>query len=197
MVRKNRDVKALQERIATVGTKLEAGKELIEGVKFGENKTDYSSRFNGLITDVLVTKSQVIGAGQPLVTMVKESAPLEAIVLVENKDIGHLKRGQPVKFKYSAYPYQDYGIPEGRITDIATKPSEQLGNKYPVRVALMSEEISKSNERPKKLEIGLEGSAEIKIGEKRLIELVFRPLSKYFDKSNQEETTAAAAPAKS
>ncbi|GEM_PF-1727526 len=190
--RKERDVKALQERIAAVGTKLEAGKELVEGVKFGESKTDYTSTFNGLITDVLVTKGQVIGAGQPLVTMVKESAPLEAVVLVENKDIGHLKKGQRVMFKYFAYPYQDYGIPEGRITDIATKPSEQLGNKYPVRVALMSEEISKNGEKPKKLEIGLEGSAEIKIGGKRLIELVFRPLSKYFKESSQEEKAAPA-----
>lgn len=193
--RRERDVKALQGRIAEIGAKLEESQSLVEGVKFGESKTDYSSQFNGLITDVHVTKSQVIGAGAPLVTIVKESAPLEAMVLVENKDIGRLKIGDSVKIKYHAYPYQEYGIPEGVITEIATKPNDQLGGKYPVRIALMSEEISKRGEKAKKLEIGLEGMAEIKVGEKRLIELVFRPVSRFFEKGDEEDTAAPAVQA--
>jgi len=152
----------------------------VAGVQFTENKTEYRSQFDGLITDVYVSKSQVIGAGAKLVTMVKESAPLEAQALVENKDIGNLKKGQPVKIKYFAYPYQEYGIQEGVIIEIAKKPSAEYEGKYPIRIALKSETIAKPGDRPKKLEIGLEGTAEIKTGEKRLIELVFSPLSKFF-----------------
>jgi multidrug resistance efflux pump len=191
--RRDRDVKAIEDKIAALGSKLEESKDLVEGVKFQENRTDYSSKFSGLITDVRVSKGQVIGAGAPLVTMVKESAPLEAMVLVENKDIGRLKKGDSVKIKYHAYPYQEYGIPEGTITEIATKPDDQMGGKYPVRIALASEEISKHGEKTKKLEIGIEGIAEIKVGEKRLIELVFRPLSKLLAPKEDEDDGAATA----
>jgi hypothetical protein len=54
-----------------------------------------------------------------------------------------------------------------------------------VRVALHSETIAKRNERPKQLEIGLEGVAEVKTGQKRFIELLFSPISRFF--TNPEE----------
>ena len=198
-VRKDRDMKAIQDRIADIGSRLTQGKNLVEGVKFEETGTKYTSQFNGLITDVHVSKGEVIAAGAPLVTIVKESAPLEAKAVIENKDIGHIKKGQDVKIKYVAYPYQEYGIQEGVITEIAKKPSEEFQGKYPITIALKTEEIAKHGERPKKLEIGLEGTVEIKVGEKRFIELIFSPLSKFFqpkEEGDNKSAMTAAAPAK-
>jgi len=188
--RRDRDVSQIQDQIKDINNRLEESKKLVAGVQFTENKTEYRSQFDGLITDVYVNKGQVIGAGAKLVTMVKESAPLEAQALVENKDIGHLKKGQPVKLKYFAYPYQEYGIQEGVIVEIAKKPSEEYQGKYPIRIALKKETIAKPGDRPKRLEIGLEGTAEIKTGEKRLIELVFSPLSKFFRAKDKGDETA-------
>ena len=185
MERRDRDLKSIQDKIDLITNKLKEGQKLVEGVTFKDNLTVYRSNFDGLITDVHVTKGQLISPGQPLVTLVRDSAPLEGVAMVENKDIGHLHKGQDVKIKYFAYPYQDYGIQEGVITEIGTVPVAKSDNKYAVRIALRKETIRKRGDRPKQLEIGLQAIADIKVGEKRLIELVFSPISKFFAKSDE------------
>ena len=185
MERRDRDLKSIQDKIDLITNKLKEGQKLVEGVTFKDNLTVYRSNFDGLITDVHVTKGQLISPGQPLVTLVRDSAPLEGVAMVENKDIGHLHKGQDVKIKYFAYPYQDYGIQEGVITEIGTVPVAKSDNKYAVRIALRKETIQKRGDRPKQLEIGLQAIADIKVGEKRLIELVFSPISKFFAKSDE------------
>jgi hypothetical protein len=54
-----------------------------------------------------------------------------------------------------------------------------------VKVALDKETISQvHSKREQPLEIGLEGIGEIKVGEKRWIEILFKPVSRFF---TQEE----------
>lgn len=180
--RKQRDLKRLQEQIDGVKHKIKESENLVAGVKFGENLTEYSSQFTGLVTDVHVKKGEMVSPGNPLATIVRDSAVLEARAIVENKDIGNLKRGQKMQIKYFAYPYQEWGIHEGLISYIATKPGGVDGqeSKYIVRAALESEHIEAMGRKPRKLEIGLEGTAEIKTGEKRFIELIFSPVSRFF-----------------
>ncbi len=178
-----RDTDRFVEQIQSAERRMQEGQKLVEGVTFDESTTQYSSKFNGLITDVHVRKGQIITPGTPLVTIVRDTAPLMARVLVQNENIGRLNKGQDVKIKYYAYPYQEYGIREGVIVSIATKPGGVTGfeTMYVVMVALKSEVIKKSgSKREKTLEIGLEGLADIKTGTKRLIEVVFRPASKFF-----------------
>ena len=170
LLRLDNEIDALQERLLEAET-------LIEGVTYDGNLAYYTTLFDGLITDVHVKPGEVIVPGTPLVSLVKRSAALEARVLVDNKDIGLIRRGQDVKIKYFAYPYQEYGIHRGRIAAIARKPDQD--SKYVVNVVLNKEVINGRSGRPKPLEIGLEGIAEIKTGEKRFIELVFSPISKF------------------
>jgi hemolysin D len=127
--RRDTELQHLDESIAAVEQRIAQAEYLIEGVTYKDNSAEYASLFDGLVTDVHVKRGEVITPGTPLVTIVKESAALEARVLVDNKDIGHLKRGQDVKIKYFAYPYQEYGIHEGRISSIAKKPSTDANEK--------------------------------------------------------------------
>jgi multidrug resistance efflux pump len=177
---RERDLSKLREEINAITQRLSSAVSQ-EGTTFRENQAIYTSMFDGLITKVHAERGQIIVAGAPLVTMVRESAALEAHTFVENKDIGHLKRGQEVKIKYFAYPFQEYMIATGLISDIATTPSGLSGreSKYLVKIALRAETISKPGGKPKQLEIGLEGVAEIKTGEKRFIEILFSPVSKF------------------
>lgn len=181
--RRDRELKRLREELDSSAQKLISGQNLVEGVTFDENLTFYKSNYNGVVTDVHIRKGQMITPGTPLVTVVRETAVLEARALVSNEKIGHLKIGQSVKLKYYAYPYQEYGIPEGNITEIATKPGGVDGQEsmYVIKVALQSENISKRGSKPKDLEIGLEGMAEVKTGEKRMIEILFSPVSRFFE----------------
>lgn len=178
---RDRDLTKLREEIDSIDKRLnEAGNQ--EGATYVGTNAVYTSIFDGVITKVHVERGQIIPAGAPLVTLVRESASLEGHAFVENKDIGHLKRGQEVKIKYFAYPYQEYGIATGLISDIATTPSGPPGkeSQYLVKIVLRDENISKLGGKLKPLEIGLEGVAEIKTGDKRFVEILFSPISKFF-----------------
>ena len=179
-----RDVKDLKERIDSTVNRIKGVDTMVRGVSYDENTALYKSNFDGLVTGSHIKNGQLIAGGAPVATIVKQSAPLEAHVLVQNQDIGRLKHGQEVKIKYFAYPYQDYGVQKGTIVDIAIKSGGQDAPEgtYVVRAALHQETISKPGGKVKNLEIGLAGSAEIITGDKRLIELVFSPVSRFFTK---------------
>ena len=161
-------------------------------------KVRYSSTVDeGVITTVHAQTGQLINPGQPIVTIVRNNAPLVARLLVQNRDIGQLKRGRQVQIKYDAYPYQEYGISTGQVSDISVRPNEQ--NLYPVKVALDRETIQRQpvspENPPKALEIGLSGVAEIKVGDRRFIEMLFAPASKFFKQDELEQAPATAATA--
>lgn len=172
----------LEQRLAEAKSLLQEG-----GVDQSRLMTRYKSSFSGLVTQIHAKPGHMVAPGSPLITIVKDSAALEGRALVQNKDIGRMKRGQTVQIKYFAYPYQAYGIPTGLIADIAAKPGGVPGQEsmYVVRVALNEETIQKLGGQKRPLEIGLEGVAEIKTGQKRFIELLFSPISRFFTQKDE------------
>jgi multidrug resistance efflux pump len=178
---RNRDLKRLDEQIQGLTSRLDIA-TYQEGTVYEGSEARYTSLFDGVITKVHVAPGQMISAGAPLVTIVRDSTVLEGHAFVENKDIGNLKRGQEVKIKYFAYPYQEYGIATGLISSIATTPGGPQGKEsmYLINVVLRDDSIRRRGGKAKPLEIGLEGIAEIKTGEKRFIEILFTPISKFF-----------------
>lgn|GEM_PF-1535201 len=183
-----RDIRELDDDIRSLKARIAEADTLVPGVRYGDRMVNYKSILDGLVTRIHVSKGNVIGAGNDLVTMVSSMAPLEAVAYVQNQDIGQLRRGQPVKIKYFAYPFQEWGIQLGTISEISTKPSGEAGREsmYIIRVALDTEVIKKKRRRPRKLEMGLEGMAEVKTGEKRLISIVFSPFARFFQEPGGE-----------
>lgn len=182
-----REEDQIRERINDLETRREQAQTLVPGVRPGSTKEDrdkvyYTSTVDGIVTATHVQRGALINPGNPIVTVVRNAAPLEARVLVQNKDIGQLKIGQDVQLKYFAYPFQEYGIQNGTIAEISSRPSSQPGEQslYVVNVALASETIRGPNGIDKPLEIGLEGLAEIKTGARRFIEILFSPAAKFF-----------------
>lgn len=179
-----RDRDLLDKRVADLEQRLQEAGALVPGVHYEGDKAYYSSVHDGIVSAIHVQPGQIINPGAPVATLVPSTAPLEARVLVQNKDIGKLKHRQLVQIKYFAYPYQEYGIQTGEIADISTRPSTVASENslYVVTVVLRRETIASRNrpDRPKSLEIGLQGVAEIKTGEKRFIELLFAPASRFF-----------------
>lgn len=170
-----------EEEVATYEKKIRESQNLVEGLKYDTSVAKYSSKVKGQITRVYVSTGQLVSSGTPLVTVIPEGAPLEARVLVRNESIGQLKRLQDVKIKYFTFPFQEYGIASGKIKSISTVPSELKGEEsmYVVTVALEKESVAKRDSKPIPLGIGIAGAAEVKVGEKRLIELLFSPISKF------------------
>jgi multidrug efflux pump subunit AcrA (membrane-fusion protein) len=176
-----REIAQAESEVASIDRKIRESQNLVEGLRYDGSLARYSAKVKGQVSRVYGAVGQLVAAGGPLVTVVPEGAPLEARVLVKNEDIGHLKRLQDVKIKYFTFPFQEYGIAVGKIKSIATVPSDVKGEEsmYVVTVALEKETVQRRGGQPVPLGIGLAGVAEIKVGEKRLIELLFAPVSKF------------------
>ncbi len=180
--RYERQSERVEKMIHGTEDKIKVEQHFVHGVTYDGKMVRYTSTIAGVVTKVHIKHGHVINPGTPLVTIVKDEAALNGRILVHNKDIGHLKKGQKVQIKYFAYPYQEYGIQTGLISKISTTPTDASGpaSMYQVNVALDRETIRTRSGKEKRLEIGLEGIAEIKTGEKRLIEILFSPVSKFF-----------------
>jgi membrane fusion protein len=84
---------------------------------------------SGVVTLIHQIKGSTIQTGQPVATMVPDSDPnhhdsfvLRAQFLVPSRSIGFIKPGQIVWMRYGAYPYQKFGLAQGRVQSISATP---------------------------------------------------------------------------
>lgn len=82
---------------------------------------------SGIVKDLAThTVGTVVSTGTVLLTIVPENVPLVAEVFIRNDDVGFVHPHQNVKIKLAAYPFQKYGLLDGRVLQIwpdATEPS--------------------------------------------------------------------------
>ncbi len=82
--------------------------------------------YDGIVKDLAVhTLGHVVQAGQPLLQVVPKGEVLRAEALLANEDVGFVEVGQTVKLKLAAYPFQKYGMLEGRVVQISADAIEQ------------------------------------------------------------------------
>jgi hemolysin D len=73
----------------------------------------------GIVKDLAThTVGTVVSTGTVLLSIVPEQEPLVAEVLIRNDDVGFVHPHQKVKIKLAAYPFQKYGLLDGKILQI-------------------------------------------------------------------------------
>lgn len=73
----------------------------------------------GRVTALQVKPGQTVTPQTVLMTIVPENAEFEAELFVPTRAIGFVREGQTVYLRYQAFPYQRYGLYEGKIKTIA------------------------------------------------------------------------------
>lgn len=146
------------------------------------------------------TLGGVVTPAQQLLLIVPDEHYVEAEVMVENKDIGFVKEGQPVEMKIETFPFTRYGLVDGRIINVSNdavqvdksgqvvpSTSSQQGGAlvYATRVSLATAVIQVDG-KPVKLSPGMAVTAEIKTGTRRLIEFFLSPLLKSVQETARE-----------
>lgn len=125
----------------------------------------------------------VVNAGQQLAQIVPEKVPLYIDATLENQDIGFVKQGQRVVVKLATYPFQRYGYLEGEVETISPDAiaDEKKGLVYKAKIKLKNATSSKQVELT--LLPGMNVSAEITTGKRRIIEFFLDPLMTHVDGS--------------
>lgn len=155
----------------------------IQMIKFQKTKKYLTSPVDGYVAQLFVhTIGGVVTPAEKLVSIVPSHAPLVIKVAIMNKDRGHVEQGSHCMVKVDTYDFQKYGMIEGEITHIANdaREDEKLGPVFDAYI------------KPKKLKLeykgrnypvrsGMSVSAELKVGQRRVINFFIYPLVKYMD----------------
>ncbi len=71
-----------------------------------------------------------MNSGVKVLRIVPENTNLKMEIMVKNKDIGQVKIGENVKYRFLAFPYKEYGVVKGKIvkisSDISVKSNELM-----------------------------------------------------------------------
>ena len=151
----------------------------------------------GIVKDVATTsKGAVVQPGMVLLTLVPKGEQLLAEVQVKNEDVGFVQAGQQVRVKVAAYPFQKYGLIEGRIQTLApdaqsntNNPGQAAPQGYKALVKLDTqflESLNGDTSQRKGLEAGMQVAAEIHQGRRTIMEYLLSPVQKVSAEAGRE-----------
>jgi hemolysin D len=175
---------ALTEAEATRRLRAEELKKALEK----SSQTVLVASDDGVVQQLQVnTIGGVVKPADPLMVLVPRGEELVVETMVLNRDAGFVRAGQPVEVKLEAYPFTRYGVVEGRLEQISRDAveNEKLGPVYPARVRLDRAWIEIGG-RKVALEPGLAATAEIKTGQRRIIDYLLSPLARRVQEAGRE-----------
>ena len=153
-----------------------------------EKLTTLTAPVDGVVQQLAIfTSGGVVTEAQALMVIVPEAAQVTAEVTLDNKDIGFVNAGQEVTIKLETFPYTRYGtVPAlvSRVTSDAVN-DEKRGAIFPATLALGKTNINVDGKLIK-LSPGMNVTAEIKTGQRRVIEYLLSPIQKAGSESFRE-----------
>jgi hemolysin D len=162
----------------------------VSNLKFKQEKRFIVAPVNGYIHLLPVkTPGGVVTTAQTVVTLVPEGTPLVVKALVQNRDIGFVREGQECVVKVDTYDFQKYGTIAGTLATVSPFVLEEKEKEaraenesgFPVFVALLSEELKTKDGLTHRIRPGMSATAEVRVGERRVIEFFLFPVIKYLD----------------
>lgn len=127
--------------------------------------------------------------GEAIMTLVPLNLPLEAEVSIDTKDVGYVRLEDPARLKLDSFPFQRHGTLEGQLRvvseDAYLATTDAKAPTYQARVELLSTSLRDVNKDTRLLP-GMTLSAEIVVGQRRVITYLAYPLIRGLDESMRE-----------
>jgi hemolysin D len=158
------------------------------------------------------TVGGVVTPAQTLMVIVPDDSKLEVEAMLPNRDAGFVHAGQPAELKIEAFTYTRYGLLHGTVRhvsrdalrnerDASSSDRDQASGKssskdaaaspppaesaYVAQISLAETEVE-TEQGPISLEPGMTVTAEIKTGQRRIIEYLLSPFLRYRHESLRE-----------
>lgn len=122
-------------------------------------------------------RGEVIQAGQTVSEIAPKTAPLVLVAALPTREAGFVQVGDKVQVKFDAYPYQDYGIVEGKVLKLSPdiKVDERLGAVYRVEITLDRHTLGNAAQAAR-LKAGQTATAEIVVRRRTIAEMLLDPI---------------------
>lgn len=122
----------------------------------------------------------VVTEAQQLMLIVPHEAQLDVEVFLENKDIGFVNEGMKAEIKVHTFPFTKYGVIKAEVLNVSDDATldEQKGLLYRMHL-LMEKNALRVEGKQVKLIPGMEVTAEMQTGQRKIIEFFLAPLLRY------------------
>ncbi len=199
----NADIAMMQERLQSTVADFEEGLfderarldqefgSLVQERIKAERRRDQQilrAPIDGVVQELAInTVGGVVEAAQTLMKIVPEGSKLVAEVKLANRDAGFVDIGQKTRIKVETFEFTKFGAIDGTVIDVSPDAvvDEKLGPVYLAKVELAQQYLTvRGREAP--LQPGMTVTADIRTGERRLLEYVLGPMLRYRDESLRE-----------
>ena len=143
---------------------------------------------DGTVQQVAVhTEGGVVTPAQVLMVIVPKDAQVTAEVVVDNKDIGFVGAGQTAAIKLETFPFTRYGTVAATVKSVVADAvnDEKRGAIFPAVLSLDQPSIDVDGKRIN-LSPGMNLTAEIKTGKRRVIDFLLSPIQRTVNESVRE-----------
>lgn len=153
-----------------------------------ERQTQLTAPVAGVVQQLAIhSVGGVVTSAQALMIVVPDSPTVSAEVTVANQDIGFVNAGQIAEVKLETFPYTRYGTVSAKV-DVVTADAvtdEKKGSFYPAILTLSQKDMNIDGKRVA-LSPGMNVTAEIKTGKRRVIEYLLSPVQRAGSESLRE-----------
>ncbi len=159
-------------------------------VKFKDrvNRLEVTAPVSGVVKGLVVNTIQsVIKPGETIMEIVPSGDELIVESKINTSDIGHIYAGQEADIKVNSYDPQRFGTVKGEVKQISASTflDEERQPYYRAKIALQKHYIGNNPDRYHVIP-GMTVQADIKTGEKSVLDYLLKPVYRGFQNAFQE-----------
>ncbi|MGJ5632420.1 HlyD family efflux transporter periplasmic adaptor subunit [Nostoc sp. CALU 1950] len=183
VLRNQEQLKDLQTQISNLQSEIAQTGSQVTSLQLQMQQRVVRSPIDGTIFELPIEKpGSVVEPGQMIAQIAPNNTPLILKAQMPSQQSGFLKVGMPVKIKFDAYPFQDYGVVQGRVSWISPNSKVQTTNQgnietYELEISLDQPYIQNANRRIP-LTAGQTATAEVIIRQRRVMDFILDPFKK-------------------
>ncbi|MDJ0903780.1 MAG: response regulator [Xenococcus sp. MO_188.B8] len=176
-------LKNLETQITTLKAEIAQSESQIDSLEFQLNQRVLEAPIEGTVFRLPIQGSgEVVQPGDMIAEIAPKGTSLLLRAQMGTTDSGFLAKGMPVKMKFDAYPFQDYGVVEGELAKISptteeVETPEGKATAYNLEIKLHQTCIPTPNEcitlRP-----GDTATAEVIVRQRRIMDFILDPFRK-------------------
>lgn len=145
-----------------------------------ERQTQLRAPVTGVIQQLAIhSVGGVVTSAQPLMVVVPDAGQVTAEVSIANQDIGFVNAGQGAEVKLETFSFTKYGTVNATVDNVTADAvtDEKKGSYYPATLTLSQRDMLIDGKRVP-LSPGMNVTAEIKTGRRRIIEFLLSPVQR-------------------
>ena len=160
--------------------------ELLRSERYNENYAVLAPTDGTVICEYDIQNGAYVNAGQTLCVL----SPDDRLIVecyVSPSDIGFIRKNQEVKFQYSAFNYNQWGMGHGTVFDIDKNLSQQGGSPcFVVRCSMKEKALFLKNGYEARIKKGMLLSAHFQLTRRTLWQLLWDKVDDWFNPKQKE-----------